>query len=234
MTVLGYLENPYQQRWEATVTKVDGKYIVLDNTFFYPVGGGQPADTGTIMQNNKTYNVLFAKKIGNDVSHEVDQEGVQPGQKVQCQLDWERRHTLMRYHTAAHLLSTMMHEATGAEITGNELYENKARVDFSLPDFDRSFLQSFQDKVNDLVQKELPVTISHKTREKAMQLPSVFKLRKAIPESLQTIRIITIGEVDAQACGGTHVKNTKEIGPITITKLENKGKDRKRIYFSLI
>src|SRR3989344_2482897 len=132
MTEVLYLENSYLKECEATIIKVDENYIVLDKTIFYPTSGGQEGDKGKLVRNNGEFNVVFVKKIGEDISHEVNKEGLKVGDKVKCILDWERRYKLMKYHTAAHILSAVFHKEANALITGNQKDEGKARIDFDL------------------------------------------------------------------------------------------------------
>ncbi len=233
MTELIYMIDCYAKEFDATVTKVDGKFIVLDKTAFYPESGGQLTDTGKLIKDGEEYKVVFAKKIGPDVSHEVDKEGLQAGDKVHGILDWDRRYLLMRMHTAAHVLSTVIYKETNANITGNQLGLDKSRIDFDLETFDREQLSSYEAKTNEILKKELPVDIQVMPREEAFKIPALVKLQKVLPESIKDIRVVTIQDFDQQACAGTHIKNLKEIGEIEIIKLENKGKGRRRIYFKL-
>ena len=233
MTELIYMKDCYAKEFDATVTKADGKYIVLDKTAFYPAGGGQPTDTGKLIKNGEEYKVVFAKKIGGDVSHEVDKEGLKEGDKVKGILDWDKRYVLMRMHTAAHILSEIFHKETGALITGNQLKVDKSRIDFSLENFDREKINEYIAKANEIVQKDLPIKIYTLPREEAMKLPSVTKLANVLPPAVKELRIVAIGEFDTQADGGTHVKSTKEVGEIEVIGAENKGKNNRRVYFKL-
>lgn len=230
-----YLEDSYLQECEATITKVtDDKYIVLDKTVFYPNSGGQPHDTGTIKKGEETYNVIFTGKFSGDVSHEVDKQGLKEGDKVTAIIDWERRYAHMKCHTAAHILSELIHKETGALITGNQLGIEKCRIDFSLDDFHPEKMKEYIDEANEVIQRDLPVTVAFKSRQEAMQLPQLSKLAKGLPESLQTIRIVAIGDFDVQGDGGTHVKSTKEIGKLEFIKCQNKGKNNRRLYFRVV
>ena len=115
----------------------DGKYVALDQTVFYPKGGGQPHDTGKIIKGDEKYDVLYVGKFSGEISHEVDRTGLQPGDKVHCVLDWDRRYKLMRSHTVAHLVASLLNKGTGALITGNQLEVDHVRFDFSLETFDQ-------------------------------------------------------------------------------------------------
>jgi len=234
MTKALYMEDSYQKGCEATVIKVnDNKYIVLDQTIFYPNAGGQPHDTGRIIKDNEVFIVDFVKKFGEDISHEVDHPGLKVGEKVTCKIDWERRYKVMRYHTAAHLLSAILFKDTGAKITGNQLSEEKGRIDFSLETFDKEKLKNYEHEFNNMVEKNLPVKTYTMPKQEAFKIASIFRLKNVIPETVNELRIIEIEGIDKQACGGTHVKNIGEIKGITITDAVNKGKNNRRVYFIL-
>jgi misacylated tRNA(Ala) deacylase len=215
------------------VSVKDGKYIVLDQTPFYPRGGGQPHDTGKIIKNQETFNVLYVGKFSGEISHEVNHCGLQTGDKVQCILDWKRRYKLMRSHTAAHVFAALLNKETGALITGNQLGEEHIRFDFNTKKFDRELLEKHLTKANELLTKDIAVKSYELPREEAMKIPGVVKMAAAFPPKLATLRIVEIVGFDKQADGGTHVKNLKEVGKIKLIKTENKGKNNRRIYFKL-
>jgi misacylated tRNA(Ala) deacylase len=233
MTSLIYLDDSYMKEFEAEVTKVEGRCIQLDQTCFYPLSGGQPGDTGIIVANGKEYNVVATTKKGPDVIHEVDQEGIKQGDNITGLIDWTRRHYLMRSHTACHILCLVVHKETGALITGNQIYEDKCRIDFNIEEFDRELIQSFEKKANDIISQGVDVVTKTLPKEEAFQIPDVLKLKDVLPPSVENIRIVEIEDYDVQACGGTHVRSTAEIKGIEITKVDNKGKNNRRIYFIL-
>ncbi len=234
MAKLLYLEDSYLKESDATVISVkDGKYVVLDQTIFYPKGGGQPWDLGKIVRENETYNVVYVGKFSGDVSHEVDKTGLRQGDKVHCILDWKRRYKLMRSHTAAHLFASILCTGTGALVTGNQLEEDKIRFDFSLEEFDREILEKYVNKTNEFLRKDIPVKWYELPREEALKIPGVIKMAEAFPPAIPRLRIVEIVGVDKQADGGTHVKNLKEVGQIKLLKAENKGKHNRRAYFAL-
>ncbi|MBW3001576.1 alanyl-tRNA editing protein [Candidatus Woesearchaeota archaeon] len=233
MTELIYMNDCYAKEFDAVVKKVDGKFIILDKTAFYPQGGGQPTDTGKLIKDGEEYKVVFAKKKGPEVSHEVDKEGLQAGDKVHGVIDWDNRHRLMRMHTAAHILCEIFHKETGALITGNQLNVDKSRIDFNLENFDREKMNEYVAKANEIVQKDLLIKIYTLPREEAMKIPSITKLANVLPPAVQELRIVEIVGFDTQADGGTHVKSTKEVGEIEIIGAENKGKNNRRVYYTL-
>ena len=228
------MHDSYIKEFEAAVESViDGKYIVLDKTVFYPKGGGQPNDAGVLMKGDEEYPVVFVGKFEGRISHEISKEGLKEGDKVIGRIDWERRHRLMRMHTTAHLLSAIVHNKTGALITGSDLDTDKSRIDFSLEEFDRSQIDEFLKMANSIVQKDLPVKVSFMKREEAMKIPGMVKLAGAMPPNVDELRVVEIEGVDRQADGGTHVKSLREIGEIKIIKVENKGKSNRRVYYNL-
>ena len=230
-----YLLDCYNKEFETKVKKVtDRKYIVLEETYFYPVGGGQPHDTGKIVKDGEEYEVIFVKKF-EDISHEVSKEGLKEGDVVKCVIDWDRRFTHMRYHTAAHILSNVISEKTGALITGNQLSLDKARIDFSLENYNPEKLKEYIEKANKIVEEGRNVNLSLLTKEQAKEeLGDVFTtLAKGFDESITEVRVVEIEGFCKEACGGTHVKNTNEIGKLEFLKAKNKGKNNRRVEFTL-
>lgn len=229
-----YWQDSYLRSFEAKVEGVkDGKYVVLDRTAFYPVSGGQPHDTGTMASGGQQYNVVFAGKFSGKISHEVDRQGLQEGDTVQCEIDWDRRHMLMRMHTAAHIIIQVLHEEAGALGTGNQLDTDKSRIDFSLDDYNPEMLERAVSRANEVVQEDLPVRAEFMSREEAEKIPGLSKLAMGLPDGMREVRVVSIGDFDVQADGGTHVKSTKEIGKIVFLDTKNKGKGRKRLYYTL-
>lgn len=226
-----YLLDCYIKEFETTVKSVKDKFVVLEETAFYPNSGGQPNDTGKI----NDYNVVHVGKFNGEISHEVDKEGLKPGDKVKCVIDWDRRYQLMRYHTAAHILANVINKNTGALITGNQLSLEKAKIDFCVEDYNPEELQNYVEEANEIVNKALPVKLSIVSREEAISIigEQFSMLAKGLPESVKEIRVVKIEGFAKEACGGTHVANTKEVGPLTFLKSENKGKNNRRVYFSL-
>ncbi len=226
----------YLRECNARVESVkDGKFAVLDKTIFYPKGGGQPNDTGKIIRtsDNEEFGVVFVGKFEGVTSHEVDKEGLQAGDEVKCVLNWERRHKLMRSHTASHVLAAIMNKEAGVLITGNQLEEEKVRFDFNFEKFDRGLLESFVAKANEVLKQDVELKVYSLPKEEAFKIPGVVKLAGALPPDVKELRIVEIPGVDLQADGGTHVKKLKECGQIELIGLENKGKNNRRIYFKL-
>lgn len=229
-----YMDDSYLQKWDAKVAKVnDGKFIILDSTAFYPKGGGQPWDEGYIIRNNEKFKVVYTGKFSGQISHEVDKLGLKEGDAVSCELDWNRRYTFMRYHTASHLISNILYNRANAKITGNQIEIDKTRMDFSMTDYSPDRLKAFVDEANAIIQQDLPITIEYKSKEEVMGKPELARLAVGLPENIKEFRIVNIGDVDKQVDGGTHVKQLKEIGTIELTKTVNKGKNNRRMYFIL-
>ena len=234
MTRALYLEDSYLRECDGTVVSVkDGKYVVLDQTIFYPKGGGQPWDTGKVLRGEESYNVVYVGKFSGEISHEVDRPGLKEGDRVHCVLDWERRYKLMRSHTAAHLFASLLCTGTGALVTGNQLEQDKIRFDFSLEKFDPEVLRKYLDKANELLREEVLVKWYELPREEALKIPGIIKMADAFPPDIPRLRVVEIVGVDRQADGGTHVRNLMEVGQIKVLKTENKGKQNRRVYFTL-
>ncbi len=228
-----YMMDSYAKEFDARVVEVDGKNILLNDTIFYPAGGGQPCDLGTIKAGNETYNVANVFKKDGKAWHEVDREGLQNGDQVHCSIDWERRYRLMRMHTAAHIIDAIFYTEAGALSTGNQLGIEKSRIDFALENADKERMQEFIDKANGMVQKETDVKVYFLDRDEALKIPGVVKLANAMPPEVEELRMLEIPGVDLQADGGTHVTNTREIGKIILLSVENRGRNNKRIYYTV-
>jgi Ser-tRNA(Ala) deacylase AlaX len=235
MTRALYLEDSYLRECDSTVISVKNKkYVVLDQTIFYPKGGGQPWDTGIILRGEEEFKVIYVGKFSEKISHEVDREGLCEGDSVHCFLNWERRYKLMRSHTAAHVFAWLICRETGVLVTGNQIEEDKIRFDFNLKEFDREIICEYVEEVNKLFRKNIPVKWYSLPREEALKIPEVIKMAKATPPNISSLRIVEIVGVDKQADGGTHVRNLKEVGQIRLLKTMNKGKFNRRVYFTLI
>ena len=233
MTDALYMNDSYLKEWNAKVVSIkDGIYIVLDKTAFYPKGGGQPCDMGYIIKNGQKFKVIYVGKFSGQISHEIDKLGLNVGDKVFCQLNWERRYTFMRYHTASHLISNVLYTKTNAKITGNQIELDKTRIDFSMTDYSPEKLKAYVDEANNIIENDLPVTINYMSKEEVLQNSELARLAKGLP-NLKKFRIVNIGDIDKQVDGGTHISHLKEIGKIELIKTVNKGKNNRRMYFFL-
>ncbi|MBI3412563.1 MAG: alanyl-tRNA editing protein [Candidatus Aenigmarchaeota archaeon] len=235
MTEALYLHDSYIREFTANVISVDGHEIVLDVTAFYPSSGGVPNDTGKIFvsDNKASFNVIDVKKKDGQILHIVDTDGLTPGDRVVGEINWERRHVLMRMHTAAHILSAVFNKDR-ILITGNQLGADKSRMDFDMETIDREKINGYIEAANKIISENVSVETSSMKREDAMKIPNVVKLANALPPNIPELRLVKIGAYDLQADGGCHVKNTSEIGKIELLSVENKGKSNRRIYYKVI
>lgn len=229
-----YLNDSYLRSCKSKVVSVkDDKYVILDHTVFFPRGGGVPWDTGKIIRNGEEFPVVAVVKAEGSISHEVSKPGLKIGDEVECCLDWVRRHRLMRMHTSGHILAAIMYKKQGLLITGNQIDIDKTRFDFSMENFDKAAFQSLVDEANAAIARNLEVSVSYLPREEALKVEGAVKLAVALPPDVKELRMVKIGDVDYQADGGPHVKNTSEIGKIVFVGAENKGKSNRRIYYTL-
>jgi len=251
-----YLHDSYLRTCSSRVVAAkDARLVSLDQTVFYPRGGGQPTDTGKIIRKSdgKEFAVVAVSKSEGKILHEISGRGaagagdaangegtnaypsasLSVGDEVECIIDWERRYRLMRMHTAGHILAAIMYKSSGILITGNQLDTDKTRFDFSMENFDKGAFQSLVDDANAQIRRNLDVSVSFLPREEAMKIEGAVKLAVALPPDVKELRMVRIGDVDYQADGGTHVKNTYEIGKIAFLGAENKGKNNRRITYAL-
>ncbi|MHA1978431.1 MAG: alanine--tRNA ligase-related protein [Candidatus Hodarchaeales archaeon] len=229
-----YLNDMFQKEFEAEVVSVtNDKFIVLNQTAFYPKSGGVANDQGVLIRDNEEFNVVYVGKFSGKISHEVDKPGLNIGDKIKGKIDWTRRYTLMRYHTAAHVLSGAFYLNLGAKITGNEISIDQGRIDFNLENFDRVLIEQEVDSSNKIISKDHMVDVYTLDRKEVETDPDLTKLAMGLPKNIQKLRIVDIKNFDRQPDGGCHVQSLKEIGKIKIKKLVNKGKNNRRLYFTI-
>jgi misacylated tRNA(Ala) deacylase len=237
MTKILYLEDPYLKEFATKVVEIiDNKFIVLESTAFYPQGGGQPTDKGTLRdEKTNEYKILFVQKRDGKILHQSETPvTLSIGAEVVGTIDWNRRYSLMKNHTAAHLLSAVIHNNTGALITGNQLDIDGSRLDFDLEDFDRALIDKFIVECNNLISNDLKINDYWMSRADVEKDPTLCRLAKGLPPILTELHILEIGDVDRQVDAGTHVKSLKEIGKIEFLKAENRGKNNRRVYFRVV
>ncbi|MBI2542767.1 MAG: alanyl-tRNA editing protein [Candidatus Aenigmarchaeota archaeon] len=232
MTRKLYWEDSYTREFQAKAISIESNLVELNQTAFYPTGGGEPNDTGKLIQNGNEFFVSNVFKKEDKILHKVDKEGLKIGE-LKGIINWERRYLLMRMHTAAHLLATLIHNETDALITGGNLDTEKSRLDFNLETFDKEMISRLIQDANKLIKQGAEVKSYIMKREDAMKIPGVIKLAEALPPAISELRIVEIVGIDRQADGGNHVKNLNEIGSIEVVKMENKGKDNRRLYFTV-
>lgn len=232
MTYKLYWDDPYMKEFDCKVESINKNEAILDKTAFYIRGGGLASDTGGI-NGIKVINVL-SDKSGNAIHILEKEPDFQVGQNVHGKIDWNRRHRIMRMHTTAHIISSIINRETGALITGGNIEPDKSRIDFNIENLDKEKFMQYIDEANKIAQQNLPVKSYLMKREEAMKIPGIVKLAEAAPPTeTDELRIVEITGVDIQADGGVHVNNTSEIGKIQAIKIENKGKNNKRLYYTV-
>ena len=235
-TKLLYQDDSYLREFDAKVVEVVSEGVVLDQTAFNPVGGGLVSDTGFLTSDGRRYQVKEVRvdKNRGEVVHFLDTtEGLDSGAVVHGVIDWERRYRIMRMHTGLHVLVAVLHKRLGVLVTGNQVRPDKSRVDLNLEKPDPDIVKGAFEEANNLLAEGRPVKVYYMKREEAFKIPGIVKLAKALPPSLETLRIVEIEGIDIQADGGPHVANTREVGRLEFIKLENRGKNNRRIYFTL-
>jgi misacylated tRNA(Ala) deacylase len=225
----------YARTCEATVTAVTDDGVVLDRTVFYARGGGQPGDTGTLRWEGGEGRVADTLKRDGMLLHVVDDNAPAAGTAVVADIDWDRRHTLMRTHTALHALSAIVFRDYGAKVTGGNMEPGAARMDFELESITPEFGREVEEKLNAELSADRPVKVTFLAREVALADPDLIRTKvNLIPEAVDPIRVIEIEGLDKQADGGTHVRSTGEVGAVRVAKTENKGKAFKRMRIELV
>jgi len=234
-TELLYLTDAYLRSFTAQVVDVDteGGRVALDRTAFYPTGGGQPHDIGTLGGRS----VVDVRKEGEAVWHTFSESGVLPavGEEVAGEVDWERRHALMRTHTALHVLCGVIWNEWGKAVTGGNMEPLSARMDFEFDPLPEGFGARVEELVNGELTADHKIEVSFLPRDSALADEDLIRTKvNLIPESVREIRVVDIVGLDKQADGGTHVASTSEVGRIRVTKTESKGKGNKRIRLEVV
>ena len=223
-----FRSDPYLSASEAMVVAVLDEGLILDKTVFYPEGGGQPGDIGRIANNIFEADVKNTIKSTNGILHLTDNKlgAISEGDNVKIDIDWERRYSLMRMHTALHILCSIVDGA----VTGGSVGSQKSRLDFDIPG-ERPDKESLTQELMEIVDRNYPVTSSWISDQELQQNPNLIRTMSVKPPTgTGQVRMIRIGDnIDFQPCGGTHVKSTGEVGKIKISKIENKGKQNRRI-----
>ncbi len=224
----------YRRSVEAAVVEIRPDGVVLDKTVFYPRGGGQPGDTGWLRWDGGEAEVLDTVRRDGLPVHVIEGTAPAPGSRVMAEIDWERRHLLMRTHTALHSLSGIIWSDYDAKVTGGNMEPGQARMDFELDEISVDFGREVEARLNAVLAEDHPVEIRFLPRSEALADPDLIRTKvNLLPGSIDPIRIVDIVGVDRQADGGTHVRSTGEVGQVRITKTESKGKANKRIRIEL-
>ena len=234
LTDLLYLKDHYLREFDGKVVNVEGSLITLDQTAFYPTGGGQPNDTGLMRWDGGEGRVVDVSKKTGPVTHKLEAPVPAVGTVVHGVLDWDRRYTFMRYHSALHVLCGIVYHNYGGLVTGGQIYPERARMDFDLQDLNPERVKELEAECNRVIQAGRPITINFLKREDAMKHPDLIRTKiNLLPTNINEVRVVEIEGLDVQADGGTHVANTKEIGGIRVTKTDNKGRINRRMEITL-
>ena len=226
----------YARTTEATVVEVQPEGVVLDRTVFYARGGGQPGDTGSLKWNGGQCRVVDTVRQDGVPLHVIEGDPPSAGTTVHAEIDWDRRHRLMRTHTALHALSGIIWRHYGAKVTGGNMGEpGEARMDFELDAMSADFGKEVEARLNEALGEGRPVNVLFMPRAQALSDPDLIRTKVSlIPEGIDPIRVIDIEGIDRQADGGTHVRSTSEVGRVRVVKTESKGKAFKRMRIALI
>lgn len=239
-TTMLYMQDNYIKTFDAQVVSVGENYVVLDKTAFYPLGGGQESDQGILKFDEQSNVITGVRRESGEVRHFLEQPEILPkvGDTVTCELDWERRYTHMRYHTAIHILSRYMQLEFDAEVVGNNISTRNGRADFNLTvALTNEELQKIELGVNEIIKKNLSVELNFMPRADAISFLNEKGYQTdyidMVPASVKTFRIISVGDYDFASCAGTHVANSSEIGVIKVIKRRSLGVGKERITLAL-
>ena len=230
MTEILCYEDSYLQEFEGTVTDLIDSGVVLDRTSFYPGGGGQPCDTGVIEWDGESSQIYQVSKIEGKLVHKVNGPIPDLGSSVKGRIDWIKRYQLMRTHTALHILCGVVWRDFGAQVTGGNMTPLQARMDFELKEMSSRFASDIEMLINQEVAAERDIKVSNLPREEAFKIPDLIRMKiNKLPPAISEVRIVDISGLDLQADGGTHVRNTGEVGKIRVVGHESKGRINKRL-----
>ena len=236
MTELLYQTDAYRKEFTARVVAQDQTGVLLDRTAFYPGGGGQPADTGLLRAGDgRSWQVTRVKRLQGQPRHTLQGTDLPAvGELLSGALDWERRYQLMRTHTAMHILCGVIWRDYGASVTGGNMEPLKGRMDFEFETMRADLVGAIEKAVNREVSAARNVKVDILPRDEAFQIPDLIRTRiNLLPEGIDEVRVVEIEGLDLQADGGTHVANTREVGPIRVVDYKSKGRINKRIYVEI-
>jgi misacylated tRNA(Ala) deacylase len=229
-----YQVDAYCRRFPATVTAALGEAVQLDRSAFYPGGGGQPHDRGTVTDGARTWSLTGARSSAGEVWHELDQPAPPVGTELECELDWERRYALMRTHTALHILCAVVWRDWGAKVTGANMEPLRGRMDFEFEHLTGEFVRELEERVNVEVEAARQTRVDFLPREQADRNPDLIRSKVSLlPPAIRVVRVVGIEGLDLQADGGTHVADTSEVGRIALPSYKSKGRINKRIELTL-
>jgi misacylated tRNA(Ala) deacylase len=239
MTDLLFQTDSYLQEFDARVTGIQSatRGVILDRTAFYAAGGGQPSDLGSLTIDGVSHPVTSVRKQGADVSHFLGGEASLPGTagaSAHGKIDWERRYKLMRTHSALHVLCGVVFRDYGALVTGGDMEPLKGRMDFEFERMRGELVREIEAAVNLEIGVGREVRVKILPREQAFQIPDLIRTKiNLLPEGIQQVRTVEIVGLDLQADGGTHVRNTTEIGHVRVADYKSKGAINKRVYIEI-
>ena len=230
MTDILCYRDSYLNEFDATVVDVTDQGVVLDRTAFYPGGGGQPSDTGSLRTGESEMRVSRIRRHKSGLVHQTDGPLPASGARIHGTIDWERRYQLMRTHTALHILCGVIWRDYGVPVTGGDMKPLSARMDFELESMSASFAAEVEELINREVEAARPIEIGQLSREEAFSNPDLIRTKiNLLPPHITEVRTVDIVGLDLQADGGTHVANTREVGPIRVVGHESKGRINKRL-----
>jgi misacylated tRNA(Ala) deacylase len=238
-TRLLYQTDSYLCQFAAEVVALDESAhgVTIDQTAFYPGGGGQPSDRGSLMWNGGRVPLTGIQRTPNGIVHLLDASSPLPmvRTEVHGEVDWTHRYQLMRTHTAMHILCGVVFRDYGALVTGGDMEPLKGRMDFEFENLQKELILEIQTAVNREIVKAHPLRVEILPREQAFQIPDLIRTKiNLLPEGIPQVRVVEIVGLDLQADGGTHVKNTSEVGGIKVVDYKSKGKINKRIYVEVV
>jgi len=233
---IGYVD-AYQKNFKAHVVAVNEseRAVALDQTAFYPGGGGQPCDLGKLTWADKPHAVIKVAKQDDLIWHWLEEQLPLVGEEVQGEIDWERRYQLMRTHTAMHALCGVVWRDYGASVTGGNMEPLQGRMDFEFETMHRDLVEVIEARVNQEIAAAHSVRSRFLSREEAFRIPDLIRTKiNLLPQGITEVRIVEIEGLDLQADGGTHVANTREVGKVKVVDYKSKGKINKRIFIEVL
>ena len=234
MTDLLYLQDAYIREFSAQVFSASEHGVTLNQTAFYPGGGGQPNDVGTLSTGEDDWSVLKVRRSEGELWHDLGGNLPEIGSDVTAELDWERRYRLMRVHTAMHILCGVIWRDYEASVTGGNMEPLRGRMDFEFERMHKDLVEAIEKSINTEVEAARPISTRILPREEAFQIPDLIRTKiNLLPPAIMEVRVVEIEGLDLQADGGTHVANTQEVGPIRIVDYKSKGAINKRIVLEL-
>ena len=239
MTLRLYHNDSYLNKFSSKISKLDPENhgLILNQTAFYPGGGGQPNDRGSVNTPSGLIPIHKVKILNGQIVHFLPPDASFPdiGSILDFELDWDYRYQLMRTHTAMHILCGTIFRDYGASVTGGNMAPLQGRMDFEFASLQKDLVQVIEDAVNIEIDNALPVSWRTIPRAEAFQIPDLIRTKiNLLPEDITEVRIVEIEGLDLQADGGTHVKNTAEVGRVRINDYKSKGRENKRIYLEIL